>query len=159
PGLTLAAARRLAADAAYQVAQGIDPAAKKKAAKHEAAMAKANTIAAICAEYMRREGPKLRTVDQRENILRRLVFPSIGDRQSDSIKRSELVRLLDQIEDKSGPRMAHVTLSVLQRIFNWHALRTDDFASPIVRGMGRINVKERGRARILDDAELRRVWP
>ena len=30
-GLTLAAARRLAADAAYQVAQGIDPAEAKKA--------------------------------------------------------------------------------------------------------------------------------
>jgi integrase len=157
-GLTLAAARRLAADAAYQVAQGADPAATKKAAKIEADAARANTVAAICAEYMRREGGKLRTSDQRESIFRRLILPAIGDRPVDTIKRSELVRLLDKIEDQSGPRMADVALATLRRVFTWHALRTDEFSNPIVRGMSRTNSKERARSRILDDAEVRAVW-
>jgi integrase len=41
---------------------------------------------------------------------------------------------------------------------NWHALRSDDFRSPIVRGMGRVNPKKRARVRVLVDDELRAVW-
>ena len=157
-GLTLAAARRLAADAVYQVAQGIDPAETKKAAKVVAAEATANTVAAICAAYMKREGGKLRTADQRERIFRRLIYPAIGERHVDSIKRSELVHMLDQIEDRSGARMADVTLAALRRVFHWHALRSDEFRSPIIRGMGRQNAVEHRRSRVLTDDELRRVW-
>ena len=157
-GLSLAAARRMAADATYQVAQGIDPAVAKKAAKIEAAVARENTVANICAEYMRREGGKLRTFDQRQGIFRRLILPVIGDRQIDTVKRSELVRLLDQIEDRNGVRMADVTLALLRRIFNWHALRSDEFNNPIVRGMSRQDAKAARRSRVLDDDELRRVW-
>jgi len=157
-GLTLAAARRLAADAAYQIAQCVDPAVAKKAAKIEAAAARENTVAAICAEFMCREGGKLRTFDQRESMFRRLILPAIGDRQIETVKRSELVRLLDQIEDKNGPRMADVALAALRRVFNWYALRTDEFNNPIVRGMARCNSKERRRTRVLDDTEIAAVW-
>jgi integrase len=41
---------------------------------------------------------------------------------------------------------------------NWHAARTDDFKSPIVRGMARTKPKERQRERVLTDDELRAVW-
>jgi hypothetical protein len=36
--------------------------------------------------------------------------------------------------------------------------RTDDFNSPIVRGMAKTSTKERARKRILSDDELRKVW-
>ncbi len=36
--------------------------------------------------------------------------------------------------------------------------RTDDFRSPIVRDMARTSSKERARARVLTDEELRSVW-
>lgn len=39
---------------------------------------------------------------------------------------------------------------------SWHATRSDDFRSPIVRGMAR--AEEAARTRILADAELRAVW-
>jgi hypothetical protein len=32
--------------------------------------------------------------------------------------------------------MADKLLAFIRALFNWHALRTDDFVSPIVRGMG-----------------------
>jgi integrase len=157
-GLTLAAARRLAAEAMYALAQGIDPAEAKKAAAAKAAAAAANTVAAVCEEYLRREGGKLRTVDQRISILNRLVYPALGDRQIDTVRRSDIVRLLDQVEDGSGPRMADSTLATVRRIFAWHATRSDDFRSPVVRGMGRQDVAAHRRSRILDDDELRRLW-
>jgi integrase len=158
PALALASARKAAADALHDLAQGNNPAGARAEAKIKAAAAKTDTVGAICQEYLRREGHKLRTVDQRESVLKRLVYPAMGDRPIASIKRSEIIRLLDKIEDKNGPRMADVALSVLRRIFNWHALRNDDFSSPIVRGMGRASAKERERSRILDDAELRAIW-
>jgi integrase len=41
---------------------------------------------------------------------------------------------------------------------NWHATRSDDFRSPVIRGMARTKPKERARSRILTDDELRAVW-
>jgi integrase len=157
-GLALAAARRIAADAAYEVAQGIDPAERKKAAKVEAMEAAANTVAAVCANWLQREGKKLRTADQRASIFKRLIYPAFGERPLDSIRRSDIVRMLDRIEDKSGQRMADVTLATLRRVFNWYALRNDKFLSPFVAGMRRQNPAEHRRDHILSDDELRAIW-
>src|SRR5262245_52671530 len=60
-GLSLAAARRTAADAALDLERGIDPREHRKDAKRKAAEAKANTLAAVCAEYLQRDA-KLRTI-------------------------------------------------------------------------------------------------
>jgi len=53
---------------------------------------------------------------------------------------------------------ADMVLAFLRRVFNWHAGRTDDFSSPIIRGMSRSNPRERARQRILSDDELRAIW-
>jgi integrase len=154
---SLADARSAAVAALRELERGNDPAEAKKAAAIKAAAAKADTVVAVCEEYLKREGKKLRTADQRVSILNRLVYPRFGERPIETIKRGEIARLLDDIEDASGPRMADVTLATLRRIFNWHALRSDEFRSPIVRGMARTNAKERARSRILSDDELRAV--
>lgn len=116
------------------------------------------TLKAICEEYIKGEGKSLRTVEWRQQVLKRLVYPELGAKQIEDIKRTDIGRLLDQIEDKNGPTMADRTLAVVRKIMNWHALRTDDFHSPIVRGMGRVNPKKRARVRVLTDDELRAVW-
>jgi integrase len=43
-------------------------------------------------------------------------------------------------------------------VMNWRAARSDDYSAPISRGMRRTNPKERARARILSDEELRAAW-
>ena len=136
-GIDLAVARKLAADAMHAVAQGRDPGEAKKETKTKAAAAAINTVQFVCEEYFRREGNKLRTAADREATLRLHVYPALGNRQIASVKRSEIVRLLDGIEDNSGARMADLTLAYVRRVFNWHATRDDDFRTPIVRGMGR----------------------
>lgn len=157
-GVSLAAARKAAAAALYEVGEGRDPAEAKKVNKAKAAGAAANSLQAICEEYLKREAVKLRTGNQRARILARLVYPPLGKRPVASIKRSEVVRILDQIADAHGERMANSTLAVLRRVFNWFAGRTDDFRSPIVRGMARTKPGEHARERILSDDELRSVW-
>jgi integrase len=158
PGISLAAARKAAADAMFELSQGRDPGAAKRQAREAQQLAAADTFQFVAEEYLRREGAKLRSADWRQRALERLVFPVIGARPIVEIRRSEAVRLLDRIEEKNGAAMADQTLAVLRRIFNWHATRSDDFRTPIVRGMARTKPQERARSRILSDDELRAVW-
>jgi integrase len=139
-----------------EVARGADPVAKKRTER--AAQSKRGQFKTIAEEYIKRESAKVRSMDQRIAILNRLVYPEIGDKVATKLKRSDIVGLLDKIEDGHGAPMADNTLMVIRRICNWHAARDDEFRSPIVRGMGRSNPTERARTRILTDDEIRTLW-
>jgi integrase len=119
-------------------------------------IAKADSLEAICKDYLAREGGKLRSAEPRKAVLERLVYPALGSKPVADIRRSDIVRLLDQIEDENGPVMANRTLAIIRKIFNWYASRSDDFRSPIVRGMARGS--NAARDRILTDDELRAIW-
>jgi integrase len=147
PATSLAAARTKALEAKTQVEEGRDPRGTAK-----------DTFQAIAEEYLRREGKKLRSKDWQESALRRLVYPAFGHKPISDIKRTDLVRLLDKIEDQNGPVQADRTLATIRKIMNWYASRSDDFRSPIVRGMARTKASERARERTLSDEELRAVW-
>jgi integrase len=120
------------------------------------AVAKADTLQAICEDCLRRAD--LRTNAWRKRVLERVVYPVLGAKPIDEVRRSDIVQLLDRIEDERGGPMADQTLAIIRRVMNWHASRTDDFRSPIVRGMARTKPKERARERTLTDDELRLVW-
>jgi integrase len=157
----LAAARAEAAKAVYALSQGRDPAAAKRAIKEEqkrAALAVEDTFYSVSERFLQLEGPKLRSAHARRLRLERLIYPEIGARPIADIKRSEIVRLLDKIELSSGPSMADAVSAIIRRTMSWHATRSDDFRSPFVRGMKRVNAKERARERTLNDDEIRKVW-
>ncbi len=135
-------------------AKGGDPVQERR----KADAAAQNTLQAVATEYVAREGKRLRSMDQREAMLERLVYPKLGTREIDSIGRRDVVKLLDKVEDERGPVMADHVLATLRRLMTWHASRSDDYRSPIVRGMARTKPKERARRRILSDDELRAVW-
>jgi integrase len=158
PVMTLAAAREAATAAQRALEQGNNPAKAKADAKIKADAAKADTLTAVCENYLRREGGKLRTLDQRVSILRRLIYPRLGSLPIGSIKRSDIVTTLDYVEDHTGPRAADVCLAILRKIMSWHAARTDDFVPPFVRGMNRQVAAEHRRDRILSDDEIKSVW-
>jgi integrase len=163
-GITLAAARKAAADALFELEQGRDPSAVKRQAKQAQRSAAEDTFRAVAEEYFKREGGRLRTAVARQNDLERHVYPTLGDRPIADIRRSDIIRLLDKVEEgkplgvEGGSRMADLVLAYIRRIMNWHATRSDDFRSPIVRGMARVKAKERARERTLTDDELRAVW-
>ncbi|MET4483045.1 integrase arm-type DNA-binding domain-containing protein [Bradyrhizobium sp. F1.13.3] len=148
-------ARDLADEARVSVAKRVDPAEAKKAERKKANAE--NTLRRVAKLYLAQHR-SLRTIGTRENVLERLVFPVLGDRTIESIKRSEIVKLLDQIEQSKGPVMSDYTLATVRRLFGWYAVRTDDYVSPIMRGMARTSTKERARKRTLSDTELRALW-
>jgi integrase len=158
PAVSLHDARVAATRAREQVAKGMDPAKAKADAKIRTDAAQGDTVTAICELYLKREGGKLRTLDQRVSILKRQVYPVLGSRPIGEIKRSEIVHLLDRVEDNSGPRAADVCLGVLRAIFHWHEKRSDEFRSPVVRGMARQKPAEHRRERILTDDEICKLW-
>ena len=157
-GVSLADARRLASEAMYTVEKGADPRVAKKAAKEKEAAAAVNTVRAVCENYLKREGKKLRTLRQQQGALRRLVYPVLGDKLISDVRRSDINRMLDRIEDTSGERSAELSLQHLRKIFNWFAIQTDDFHNPIIRGMSRYKTADHRRKRTLGDDELQQIW-
>jgi integrase len=147
PAISLATARRKAIEAKGEIAEGRSPTPVAP-----------DTLQAICEEYFGREGSRLRSRGSQEDVLGRLVYPTLGARPITDIRRTEIIRLLDRIEDENGPVQADRTLAMIRRIMNWHASRSDEFLSPIVRGMARTKPNERARERVLTDDELRAIW-
>jgi integrase len=158
PGLTLAHARKLASDAMFQVAQGIDPIDAEREQKQAAVAATEGTLAAIAKRYLDIAASKLRSRDQYESVLKRHILPQLGARQVADLKRSEIVAALDKVDAESGPSAADMALAVLGVVLSWHETRSDTFRSPIIKGMRRVRASERARERVLDDDELKAVW-
>jgi integrase len=156
--LGLVGARKQARKLLGQVASDKDPLHERREQQRKAIARTEHTFEKIAENYLAREGAGLRTAGQRRDQLTRLVYPELGSRPIDAIRRSDIVSLLDKIEDENGPVMADRTLATVRRIMNWHASRSDEFRSPIVRGMARTKGKEHARARILTDDELRAIW-
>ena len=148
-GITLEAARTKAREWLALIASGTDP-------EQHAARKREQTFQAISEQYFLRKAKAHRSRAATEATLARLVYPTFGPKPIEAINRSDIVRLMDRIEDERGPVMASQTLNIISRVVNFHASRTDDFRSPIVRGMSR--GAGQARSRILDDDELRAIW-
>ncbi len=175
-GLSLNSARREAKAILGDVAKGGDPLSEKR----KVALAASFSFRAVAEEYLGRIGGmrrdsaghrildakgkptfkpgKLRSADQRAAILDRHVYPRLGPRQIEDIRRSDIKNLLDKIEDECGASMADQVLAMIRVVMSWHESQSDDFTSPIVRRMARTSTTDRARQRVLDDDELRAVW-
>jgi integrase len=162
--LTLMAARKACTDALHRLAQGHDPGTEKLARQYEKEREQARadeTFEAVALDYFERaavEKKDFRSAPRQLANLQRLAFPVIGKLPISSIRRSDIVRLLDKISVEQGPTAADGVLGILSGVMKEHAKRSDDFVPPIVPGMRKTSTKERARERILDDAELTAVW-
>src|SRR5262249_13890507 len=113
--ISLSAARKAAAHALHEVREGRDPCEAKGHAKQERRASQANTFQKVALQYLKLEtGMKedgdqvifsgsMRTAARRLRDLKRLVFPSLGDRPITEIKRSEIVTLLGHIQTGNAP--------------------------------------------------------
>jgi integrase len=121
----------------------------------------ASILDEFVARYVRNHKQPLRerTADEYESAFKRLVKPHIGKLGKYEVRRSHIIKMLDEIEDANGPVMADRTLAYVRKAFNWYATRDDQFNVPVVRGMARVKPKERARTRVLSDEEIRAIWP
>ena len=146
-------ARKQAGILLGEVNKGHDPLGEKRKAEE----AVTNTLKPIAENYLKREGKSLRSIKLRRSTFERNVFPTLGTLPINNIRRSDITKMMDRVEEECGPAAADEALAFLSRLFSWHAARSDEFRSPIVRGMRRTSQSERARQRILTDDELASV--
>ena len=108
----------------------------------------------------------LRSRQEIERLLNRHVYRFWGKRDFVSIGREEINDLLDHLVKEKGAWTADHVLSIIRKIANWYATRSDTYRSPFVVGMRRTKIRtsasdpasltktELGE----DDEELKRVW-
>ena len=150
--LTIAEAREKARIAINRIKEG-KPA-------FEAPPSKPASFQDIAAQWLKRHvhANKLRSEGELTRLLHAHVYSAWKDRAFLGIRRSDVAALLDDVEDNHGARQADYVLAIVRGVMNWFATRHDNYVPPIVKGMRRTNPKERARARILDDDEIRAVW-
>jgi integrase len=145
-------ARERAREAIKRIKEGKTP--------FEPLPAKPDSFGEVAESYLKRhvKARRLRSQAEIARILERYILPAWRDREFTDIRRGDVTTLLDLVQDANGPRQADYVLAVIRGIMNWYASRTDDYQPPLARGMGRVDAKNRKRARVLDDDELRAVW-
>jgi integrase len=158
PGVGLAQARKLCSDAAFQVAQGVNPKTEKRAERQAALDATEGSLNNVAKNYLALVASKLRSHKTYKRVLECELLPALGERQVAELRRSDINAVLDRIERESGPSAADIALAVTRAMLNWHEKRSDTFRSPIARAVSRVNAKERIRKRNLDDSEIERFW-
>jgi integrase len=119
-----------------------------------------DSFESVVADWLKRyaEPKGLRSLPEMQRMLDRHLLPVWRDRVFVEIRRSDITKLMDKIEDQHGARAADYCLTTFSIIAGWYAARVDDYASPIIRGMRRQKISEQARDRTLNDDELRAVW-
>jgi integrase len=154
PTWPVAAARARAKELRREIDRGEDPMGRRMQVDPT------KTVADVLDLFVTRYAPeKIRRPEHYADAFDRLVKPAIGRIEIPGLRRRHIVEMLDSIEDNNGAVMATRTLAYLRSALNWYATRDDEFTVPIIRGMARSSSSERARDRILDDDELRILWP
>ena len=120
--------------------------------------AKGETLGAVIDNWLKRhvDSNGLRSRAKIVDLINRHISAEFRAREFTTIRRSDIVALLDEIEDDHGAPQADLVLGIIRRTMFWFASRHDDYVPPLVRGMQRS--KARPQERILDDDEIRAVW-
>ena len=168
--LSLADARAAAVTAKAKAKSGIDPLEERRREqegnKREAQIEELKderSFAAIADLYIQRYArgqgkvPNKKTWREDDRILQKYVVPKWGARQIEDIGRSDVVALLDSVEDKSGVYMTNRVLATIRKLFNW-ALDERALIESVPIGKKMMRKGEKQRTRVLSEDEIRSVW-
>ena len=141
-----------------EVAAGRDPAGAKaeKRSEQKAGVVAKDSVRAAVAEWIKRDQADNRTVDEVRSRMEREVLPLWGDRPLTSIRKRDVIELVDGIADRGTRLAANRTLAAVKRFLNWAASRDMIDANP-AQHVEKAATETR-RARTLEDGELVEVW-
>jgi len=142
----LADARKLAARVMFQVAEGKDPAAEKRAERSK------GTFEELAANYLEYAKKKNRSWQQADNLIRRYAHPCLGKLLVADISRSDIKAMMTRIK---APSVANQTLAAVSAIFSW-AIREDMLKVNPCTMVERNPENER--ERVLSDSEIPKFW-
>jgi len=141
-------ARRLAGRIMYQVAEGKDPQAERKAARSN------GTFEEVHKAYLKYAGGKNKSWRQAEALVNRNLLPRLGKLKAAEISRSDIRSAIALIK---APITANQILAAASAIFSW-AIREEVSAVKLNPCIGIERNKTTSRERILSDAEIPLFW-
>jgi len=162
PDISLAAARKLATAALGDLVSGIHPKEVAREQQSPPAAPQPHTFGALAEQFLRRPAAaKQRTSSEIGKTIRRHLIPRWGDRPAREIKRSDVIAMLETIDQQSGPYMAAKALALASEIYRFaitrelggvennpcHLIRPSDFVGEMAP-----------RQRVLTDSEIALVW-
>ncbi|PYC48186.1 integrase [Litorivita pollutaquae] len=157
--LGLAEARKAAGDALEKLELGRDPAALKKAAKAERAEAQLterDKVKTLVKTYDKRHLSTLKSGKTVKRELERHVVSEWGDRDIHEITKRDILELLEGIADTGRGVTANRVRAYLKAFLAWCVNRDVIDRNP-ADGV-KPPAKERARARVLSDDEIRWFW-
>jgi len=120
PDISLAEARKHHDLARNKLADGIDPNAYKKAHKAALRSALTNSFEVIALEWLVKRGPKSEGGDKRLNrLLKKDLFPYIGNQPVSTITAPELLKALRRIENRGAINTAHRAKQIASMVFRY----------------------------------------
>jgi integrase len=161
PAVDLATARKRAQEALGDLARGVDPAARKKAAREsrkaeELAADRVDAVATLFVDRYARRSAGTLWARETERLLKVEVIPKLGAKRLGVLTRADVHGLLDAIVDRGSPYTANRTLAVLRRMCNWAVERGIIANSPVEK------IKQQGvetaRDRVLSEDEILLAW-
>ena len=153
PGISCTKARRLANDARYAIARGIDPQAEKRKAKEQKKQFR--EVWKMYDEMHIGQNVKEKTAkDYRRNAAKD-ILPKLGKLNIEEIEKAAVVRLIDNIA-KTAPVMANRTLGLLRHFFDWAVGRGHININPTLSIPKAI--KEVPRQKVLSLTDMRTIY-
>lgn len=151
PAMTLEKARTAALKIVMAVSEGDDPALTGRAKRE--AMTVQDLGEVFIEKYSKRHK---KTWQEDQRILNADIYPAIGRMKAISVKRRDIIDILEQKADAGRLSQSTHVLAVLRKMFNW-AVENDYLTASPASG-----IKPRGKAvkrdRILSNDELRSIW-
>jgi integrase len=153
PVLKLADARQRAKDALHDVADGINPATRKRAERD------AETFEYLAQQYMERHAKaQKRSWPEDQRIIDHDLLPHFGTMHASKITRQDVNALLER-KAGTAPVQANRVRALLNKIWNW-GIKKGEFGLEYnpVHLTDRPGGKDPERDRVLSENEIRAVW-
>lgn len=152
PAMKPEQARQIALVLKAEVSAGGDPSGERQARR---ATAGQDTVAELAESFLKAKS-HLKSIGEIERIFRKDILPAIGGKRAEDVKRSDVTKLLDRIENRA-PVMAKQVRAHLSSFYGWVLPRLSDNAVNPVSGAVKISTPA-ARDRVLTEEELRALW-
>jgi len=167
--MSIEQARALARDWHVLIARGTDPAAEARRRQDEERkrreaewLQQEGLFRNVADDYLIRRVAGQRRAREAERIVRNVLVPAWGEKPITEITRRDVVRMVEEINDRPAPIYAALVFAHARTLFNWAINRgTYDLEhSPCdrVKIGDLVSRRKQPRQRVLGDDELRCLW-
>jgi integrase len=167
--VTIDGARLVARQWLEQIRKGEDPQLQARRRADEARRVsdqqqrrQEGLFARVAADYLKRRVAGQRRAGAVGRIVNNALVPAWGDKPVTTISRRDVVKLVEQIDDRGAPLYAAAVFGITRTLFNW-AINRGSYElehSPCDRvKVGElVSRRKQPRSRVLSDDELRALW-